>query len=325
MENPKQTFSEAFWGEAMAAEEPRREANFPLVEVQTSLAWRVIEPLLEGAAEVLDAGAGTGRYSLPIAARGVPVTHLDLSRAMLERAMGEAARRGLESIRFLQGNVKDLSAFPGRAFGLTLCLDAPISYAFPDHWRALAEVCRVTRETLVLMVSSRSGVLPFFIDLDLAGEFIPPGYARPVDPLLMTEGIVAHGVETFPPDIRQYLAESGKLTPPDYAFTPEEITAGLNREGFEVVTLGGPGALARSIRAESLAKILADRALYRRFISLSHDFDFNAHNLGLGGVNLLVVARRRASGNPGFRTTVSPPSGRRTQRGRKPKPKRGRP
>ena len=59
----------------------------------------------------------------------------------------------------------------------------------------------------------------------------------------------------MPRDWRGQVAGEEKLTPPDYAFTPEELTAGLNRDGFEVVQLGGPGALARSIRAESLAKI----------------------------------------------------------------------
>lgn len=291
----------AFWGEAMADEEPLRESRFPLVDVQTAIAWRVIEPLLAGSPRVLDAGAGTGRYTLPIAARELRVTHLDISQAMLSRAMAEAARRSLGTIEFLQGDVKELSALEARSHDLTLCLDAPISYAYPDHERALAEVCRVTRDTLVLMVSSRSGVLPFFIDLDLSREFIPPDYGRPVDPLLMTQGILDNGVEDFPPDISAYLARSGKLTPPDYAFTVDELRALLNREGFQAVRMGGPGALARSIKAESLQKIRQDQGLFKRFIDLSLDFDFDAHNLGLGGVNLLVVARRRQPARNGRR------------------------
>ncbi|MEE8433496.1 MAG: methyltransferase domain-containing protein [bacterium] len=298
-EKSPQVSPHAFWGEAMASEEPLRESRFPLVNVQTALAWRIIEPLLEGSPRVLDAGAGAGRYSLPIAAAGHRVTHLDFSDAMLSIAMTEAARQGLSGIDFVRGDVKALKFIYSRDYGLTLCLDAPISYAYPDHGQALAEVCRVTAGTVVVMVSSRSGVLPFFIDMDLSGEFLPPGYDQPIDPLLMTEGIWRDGVEAFPPELREHLAREGKLTPPDYAFTPEELTAGLNREGFEVVQLGGPGALARSIRPESLAKIQGNAALYERFIQLSLEFDFNTHNLGLGGVNLLAVARRRSNGASG--------------------------
>ena len=84
---------QAFWGEVMAGEEPLREQRFPLVEVQTSIAMRVIARYLGRPRTVLDAGAGTGRFSLPIAALGHRVTHLDFSPAMLRRAPEAAGRR----------------------------------------------------------------------------------------------------------------------------------------------------------------------------------------------------------------------------------------
>jgi SAM-dependent methyltransferase len=286
-----------FWGEAMAAEEPLREARFPLVEFQTAIAWQVLEPYLGGTLRVLDAGAGTGRYSLPIAARGHRVTHLDLSPAMLERAMAAAAREGLAQIEFRQGNVRDLAGLDARAFDLTLCMDAPLSYAWPHQEQALREVCRVTREVLALMVSSRSGVLPFMIDFDLDGAFVPPEHAGSHDPFFLTESVLRHGVERFPAEFRPWLAREGKLTPPDYAFTVPELTALLRAEGFAVERLGGPGALARSIRPDSLERIRADRALFERFIGYSLAFDFDPYNAGLGAVNLMVVARRKANGN----------------------------
>lgn len=282
----------AFWGEAMAEEEPLRESRFPLVAFQTAVAWRVIAPLLEGGPHtVLDAGAGTGRYSLPIAGQGHRVTHLDVSAAMLQRAMAAAARQELTGIAFRQGDVCDLSAFGDRAFSRTLCLDAPLSYAWPRQGQALAEVCRVTADVLVLMVSSRSGVLPFMIDYDVSGDFVPPGQTGH-DPFFLTESILREGVERFPEAYKDWLAGEGKLTPPDYAFTVPELTEGLAAQGFAVERLGGPGALARSVRPETLERIRADRALFERFIGYSVDFDFDPHNAGLGAVNLMVVARR---------------------------------
>jgi len=282
----------AFWGETMADEEPLRETRFPLVEVQTAIAWRVIEPCLQGTLRVLDAGAGTGRYSLPIAAQGHHVTHLDVSPAMLQRAMASAAHEGLAEIEFRQGDVCNLSAFADRAFDLTLCLDAPVSYAWPHHARALGEVCRVTGERLVLMVSSRSGALPFMIDFDMAGSFVPPGQGEGHDPFFLTESILRHGVERFPPEFEPWLRREGKLTPPDYAFTAPELTDLLEAEGFAVQLIGGPGALARSIRPESLERIRSDPALFERFIGYSVAFDFDPYNVGLGAVNLMVVAHR---------------------------------
>ena len=282
----------AFWGDTMADEESLREARFPLVQFQTAIAWRVIEDYLGGRLRVLDVGAGTGRYSLPVAARGHRVTHLDVSPAMLARAEAAALRAGLSGIDFQPGDVRDLSALEERGYDLTLCLDAPLSYAWPQQARALAEVCRVTADVLVLMVSSRTGVLPFMIDFDMSEAFVPPGQSGRADPFFLTESILHQGVEDFPPEFKPWLAQAGKLTPPDYAFTIPELSGLLYRAGFAVERLGGPGALARSIAPESLRRIAADPALFERFIGYALAFDFDPHCAGLGAVNLMVVARR---------------------------------
>ena len=292
MLNEKDAYAVSFWGEIMADEEPLREEKFPLVEVQTALARRVIARHLAPGMRILDAGAGAGRYSLPLAAQGHRVTHLDVSEAMLSRAMTEAARQGLSTIEFRTGDVTRLEGLKDRAYDLTLCLDAPISYAYPHHGQAIDEVCRVTRDVLVLMVSSRSGVLPFMMDLDLAGEMVPPELAGKFDPFLMTQAILDQGVERPPAEVEAWQEREGKKTPPDYAFTVEELTAAVRANGFRVETLGGPGALARSIKPESLTKVRSDPVLWERFLEFSLAFDFQPHNLGLGAVNLLLVARR---------------------------------
>jgi hypothetical protein len=102
-------------------------------------------------------------------------------------------------------------------------------------------------------------------------------------------------VERFTPEQRAHLARVGKLTPPDYAFTVPELTALLERNGFAVEETGGPGALARSVRPGTLAAIRRDAALFQSFVELSLSFDFDPHTLGLGAVNLLVVARRKGA------------------------------
>jgi hypothetical protein len=108
----------------------------------------------------------------------------------------------------------------------------------------------------------------------------------------MTEAILEQGVESFPEETRRWLAEQGRLTPKDYAFTVPELTSLFHREGFRIVEIGGPGALARSVSRESLRRILHDPVLLERFIDFSLEFDFDPHNLGLGAVNLLAVAQR---------------------------------
>ena len=162
------------------------------------------------------------------------------------------------------------------------------------HAHALRELCRVTADTVVVMVSNRTGALPFILDLELAGELFPAGCTPPDDPLAVTRGLLADGVEQYPPDVRDALGAEGRLLPPDYTFTPDELCALFDEAGFDVTVLGGPGALARSLRAESLQRVLDDPVLFERFLDLSMDYDFRPYTLGLGGVNLLAVARRRA-------------------------------
>jgi SAM-dependent methyltransferase len=64
------------------------------LDLYAALADRVEGPILELA-------AGTGRVAVPLAARGYPVTAVDLDPEMLDRARQRAARAGLEDGRLM--------------------------------------------------------------------------------------------------------------------------------------------------------------------------------------------------------------------------------
>lgn len=57
---------------------------------------------------ILDLACGFGRHSLEMANRGYEMVGLDLSRALLERAVEEADKRSL-SIKFIHGDMRELS------------------------------------------------------------------------------------------------------------------------------------------------------------------------------------------------------------------------
>ncbi len=61
-----------YWNRESAIEEMIREEKFPLVDIQTTIAWIKIKKYLESynIKTILDAGAGVGRYSLPLANSG---------------------------------------------------------------------------------------------------------------------------------------------------------------------------------------------------------------------------------------------------------------
>lgn len=63
---------------------------------------------LKQGARVLDLACGFGRHSIQLAKRGYEVAGLDLSMALLQRALNEAQRRSL-SIKFIHGDMRELN------------------------------------------------------------------------------------------------------------------------------------------------------------------------------------------------------------------------
>ncbi|MFH1788417.1 MAG: class I SAM-dependent methyltransferase [Candidatus Altiarchaeota archaeon] len=70
------------------------------------------------ARSVLELTCGTGRITLAIAEKGVKVTGLDVSCEMLSKAMEKAARKGLDSTRFIKGDMRSFNL--GEKFDLVI-------------------------------------------------------------------------------------------------------------------------------------------------------------------------------------------------------------
>jgi ubiquinone/menaquinone biosynthesis C-methylase UbiE len=92
-------------------------------------------------ATALDAAAGTGRWAVYLAERGVQVTAIDQSPEMLAVARQKARVRGL-GMSFAEGRLDQLP-LPSAAFDLVICALA-LSHV-PDLGAAIAELARVVR------------------------------------------------------------------------------------------------------------------------------------------------------------------------------------
>lgn len=97
----------------------------------------------------LDVATGTGFTAMALAERGATVTALDLTEPMLATARRLAADRGIEGIRWVEGDAARLP-FADRSFDIVTSRRA--AHHFPDVGRALAEWARV------LVSSGRVGV-----------------------------------------------------------------------------------------------------------------------------------------------------------------------
>lgn len=105
---------------------------------------RQTEPL-----RIIDIGAGTGRYSVALAAEGYDVTAVELVKYNL----GILKQKGA-NVKAYQGNALKLKRFADNSFDLTL-LFGPMYHLHSDadQLQALSEAKRVTRPDGIIMVA----------------------------------------------------------------------------------------------------------------------------------------------------------------------------
>jgi ubiquinone/menaquinone biosynthesis C-methylase UbiE len=109
---------------------------------------------LRGDERVLDIGTGTGHTALAFAPSVAQVVALDLTPAMLEQARGLAEERGIDNVRFEQGEAERLP-YPDGSFDVVTC--RVCAHHFRDVRAALREAARVLRpEGQLLFVDSVS-------------------------------------------------------------------------------------------------------------------------------------------------------------------------
>ncbi len=104
------------------------------------------------AKSILEVGAGTGRYSIPLAKEGFDVTAVELVEHNLDILRQKLD--GSEMLTAIQGNALELSRFADNSFDMTLLL-GPMYHLFTldDKKKALSEAVRVTKQGGYIFVS----------------------------------------------------------------------------------------------------------------------------------------------------------------------------
>jgi ubiquinone/menaquinone biosynthesis C-methylase UbiE len=253
---------ERHWWDAKACSEEQDLAD---ERINRALRWREIERHLAGVETILEIGAGTGRFSIPLARRGFRVTHLDFSPAMLEIARRHA--QGVAGISFVQANVADLSRFSERAFDLVLNMDGAISFCGSQAFRALQESCRVAGSKLIVSVSHRAQMVAVLVaeSLKVSGGFLPA-----------VEAMLATGewhTSQFPENLALARGATQDYFGAMKAFLADELRAILVQAGLLVLRCGGLGSLASLCGPETVERLLADERLLEPFLDLCERFD----------------------------------------------------
>ena len=287
MQRKEQLGLEHFWDNRVTGESKREKVN-PRKQVHTDLLWREIRRTLEEerSLEVLDGGAGFGRFSIPLAEAGHRVVHLDISSKMLDVARKKAKSKQLTNMEFVHGSIEDLSQFKDESFDVVLCLDSPLSFCYDNYREALSELLRVTKSRIILCVTSRLGVIGEGLNFDLK-HF---GKLKTVSEVFDTGTLkVTEELKKLQPT----------LMPSWHAFRPDEIEQLLKEAGWSVERMSAPGLLAQSADPELLKELFKDKRAYEDYLNFEERYDSDVYAMGVAAPRaggLLVTARKITEG-----------------------------
>jgi len=247
--------------------------------LEFAVTCRVIAAHLSAGARVLDIGAGPGRYSLWLAARGHRVSMADLSPALVTIAREKATASGAASLvdEIVVGDARDLSRWADASFDAVLAL-GPF-YHLPhesDRDRAADELTRVLKPGGVAFVA----LMPryAFLRRTLAQYDERHRLASPE----FVARLLDHGI--FENDV------PGRFTG-GYGVRPEEVAPFFARHGLTMSVLLATESIAADLQEPLAALAKDDPAAHRATMDALVRVAGDPSILGLAN-HLLYVGRK---------------------------------
>ncbi len=233
------------------------------MRIHHQVTWeRTIQPYIpkDRDARILDAGGGTGRWTIPLARLGYRVVLADISERMLGVAKQKLDREGLlPRVEVVATDLANMGEFRDKSFDFTLCEGGPISFC-SNPPRAIRELVRVTREGAFIVAS--------------------------VDNLYRR---VLRMVRTGRIDQARRLQEGRWLTLayPRYQFTPSELVERFREAGCQIIKLMGKNILPQMVDRS----LLDDLRVYDAILRLELQCCEEPHMAGMGG-QIAIVAKK---------------------------------
>lgn len=121
-----------------------------------AITWKYLEPYLptNPNALILDAGGGTGRWTVRIAKKALKVVLMDISEGMLKIAAERIKQEGIEeNVVIKRGNIARTS-YADETFDLIFCEHALFLFKQPDI--LLKEFARILKRKATLIISAHN-------------------------------------------------------------------------------------------------------------------------------------------------------------------------
>ena len=118
-------------------------------EIEFITSMKYIHEYLKKEDKIIDIGAGTGRYSIPLKEEGYDVTAVELVKHNIKQI-----EQKNKNIKTILGNAKDLSMIEDNTYNLTL-LFGPMYHLITeeDKLQALKEAKRITKKDGIIMIA----------------------------------------------------------------------------------------------------------------------------------------------------------------------------
>lgn len=257
------TQSEAYHDHEAPAYDDKYDASPFFTQIYEPVTWdnirRFLPPL---PAHVLDAGGGTGRWTIPLAELGYHVTLTDVSQGMLDVARAKIEAAGLAGrVTILRQDIRAMDDLAAGSFDLVLSEGDPVSYC-EDPVAAIRELARVACRGAHVIVSVDGRIAAQrhigALDFDAAEALLRTGHMA-------------------------WAGEDGAFNYPIHAFTVAELAGLFESNGLRVVRVLGKSVFFRLLAPDVQAQILADAELARRLVELECRYGDDPGWAGSGG------------------------------------------
>lgn len=255
-------------------QELERLVKTPAREIQLAVHDDVLGRYIHQSDQVLEIGAGPGRFTKTLVELECHVTVTDISQVQvdLNNQTAEKHKFAHGVYEWRQLDMCDMSCFANNSFDAVVAFGGPLSYVLDKRDVAIQECIRVVKPGGVILLSVMClwGTIHQYLE----------------------------GVLGFPPEDNKKIIDTGDLTTSNsqfaahncHLFRSHELRDFLQSHGLDVIDMAASNTLS-TIHGDSLAEIRKDETKWKQLLGMEIQACREPGYLD-GGTHLIAVAKK---------------------------------